>query len=103
MSTRNCAALAKKYHHVSQCGEYIRFLTAVDLQDYLGLSRAQAYKILQSGRLSRTQRELLDLKCFGLIPGWHGWRIEPGYLIDPTGYRYSAGEIQSIPLLKSMV
>lgn len=103
MSTRNFAALSKKYHHSSACGEYIRFLTAPDIQAYLGLSRSQAYKIIQTGRLSRAQRELLDFKCFGLIPGWNGWRIEPGYIVDPTGYRYTAGEIQSIPLLKSMV
>lgn len=98
----SAVALAKKTYFSSRCGEYGRFLTAADISELLGLSRASSYKLLQTGRFKSAQQELLELKLFGLIPGWHGWKIEPGAIIDPAGYRYSIGDIQSIPLLKSM-
>lgn len=101
MNTTSIAYL-QKFHFNSSCGEYWRLLTANDLTELLSVSRATAYRIMKDGRLTKVQREILELKCFGLIPGWRGWRIEPGYLIDDTGYRYSMGEIMSIPLLKSM-
>ncbi len=92
----------KKFHFHSSCGQYVEFLTPYDLMRLLSVSRATAYRIIKEKRISPVQQEMLELKCFGLIPGWSGWRIEPGHLIDPTGYRYSMGEIMSIPLLKSI-
>lgn len=92
----------KKFHFTSGCGRYVRFLTVYDLMKLLTVSRPTAYRIMQTKRMSAVQREILELKLFGLIPGWDGWRIGPGELWDPTGYRYSIGDIMSLPLLKSI-
>lgn len=95
-------AYLHKFRFVSQCGQYVRFLVAADLIELLGVSRATAYRIVQQQRISQVQRELLELKVFGLIPGWHGWQILPGELVDPYGYRYQIGEILSIPHLRAV-
>ena len=92
----------KKLHFTARSGHYTRFLTAYQLMGLLGVSKATAYKMIEKQRVSSVQRELLELKCFGLIPGWNGWRIEAGRIIDPTGYVYTIGEIQCIPLWKSI-
>lgn len=102
MTIYHMSSYQKKLAFVSACGEYTRFLTAQDLMDLLKVSRATAYRMRRDGKFNSAQREILEFKLFGLIPGWNGWRIEPGNLIDPAGYKYSMGEIQSIPLLKSM-
>jgi hypothetical protein len=102
MNSHNVVFL-KKLHFYSQCGQYVRFLTVYDLQELLSVSRATAYRMMKDGKFSAVQREILELKCFGLIPGWNGWRIGPGELFDPTGYRYSMGEIMTIPMMKSML
>lgn len=91
-----------KFHFRSRCGQYVEYLVYTDLMELLGVSRATAYRIIKDRRVSQVQQELLELKCFGLIPGWNGWRILPGELMDPQGNRYSTGEILSIPHLKSI-
>jgi hypothetical protein len=92
----------KRFKLRSRCGQYFRGLWASELIELLGVSRATAYRIIDSQHLTPIQRELLELKCFGLVPGWNGWRIEPGALIDPQGYKYKMGDILSIPHLKTI-
>jgi hypothetical protein len=92
----------KRFKLRSRCGQYFRGLWASELIELLGVSKATAYRIIDSQHLTPIQRELLELKCFGLVPGWDGWRIEPGALVDPQGHRYGIGEILSIPHLKSI-
>ena len=101
MNPQNVIQL-KKFHFKSRCGQYVRFLTVYDLMRLLTVSRPTAYRIMQTKRMSAVQREILELKLFGLIPGWDGWRIGPNELYDPTGYRYSIGDIMSLPLLRSI-
>jgi hypothetical protein len=101
MNPNNVIYLRKLHFH-SRCERYCAFLTYVDLMRLLSVSRPTAYRLMKDRRFSPVQREILELKLFGLIPGWDGWRVGPGELWDPTGYRYSIGDIMSLPLLKSI-
>ncbi|WP_027854995.1 hypothetical protein [Marinobacterium litorale] len=96
------AASMLKFRLISRCGNHARYLLASDLVELLGVSRATAYRMIAEQRLTPLQREMLELKIFGLIPGWDGWQIEPGALVDPQGYRYTVGEIMGIPYLKAL-
>lgn len=39
----------------------------------------------------------------GLDPSFRGWKIEHGEMISPEGWRFSPGEIMSMPLLRQQL
>lgn len=96
---RTNPARLQKFHFNNAYGD-TRFLTATDLTELLGVSRSTAYRIIQGRPLTKWQKELLSIKIYGEIPGWDGWQILPGELIDPSGYCYGLYGTACVPAAK---
>lgn len=63
-----------------------------------GRSRRTVQRWIRRGRITDPAAlRLLQTACFGLIlaDGWHGWRIEHGRLVGPSGDAYTAAELRA--------
>lgn len=91
----------KKKHFLlySMDEKLVERLTADDLMMH-GLPRSTAYRAIKNGYMPKHRIRNLQFRIFGDMPGWEGWKILPGKLIDPTGRIYEPTDLENLAYLQ---
>lgn len=94
---------ARKYFYLhSEDGKSYEKLNAKDLIRY-GIPRSTAYRAIERGTLPRHKHRALQLKLFGELNGWKGWRILPDRIVSPTGIELDQIDIENLIYIKKIL
>lgn len=82
------------------------FWTVAGLRGRIGVSVVTLRRWKRTGRVPRWALILLALlsgELAAIDPAFEGWLIRAGELVTPEGWRFTPGEIRSIPFLYGQV
>lgn len=92
----------KHFYLHSVDGRCYEKLTADDLMR-LEIPRSTAYRAIAKGTLPSHRLRELQLKFFGDLPGWDGWKIMTGRIISPAGIELDQIDIENLAYLKRIL
>ena len=76
------------------------------IADLIGVHVSTARKYLRSNQAPAWALQLLTIHRHGRLPTncptWSQWRGRGGYLIDPAGIAYSAGDVMSLWVVEQL-
>lgn len=90
------------FYLTSHDGRLVERMSAEDLMSY-GISKSTAYRAIKRGVLPRHRVRDLQFRVFGHLPGWDGWRIEPGRIISPNGDVFDPVDLENLAYLKRLI
>lgn len=92
----------KHFYLHSVDGRSYEKLTADDLMR-LEIPRSTAYRAISKGTLPRHRLRELQLKFFGDLPGWNGWKIMTGKIISPAGQELDQTDLENLIYIRQLI
>lgn len=89
----------KHFYLHSVDGRCYEKLTADDLMR-LEIPRSTAYRAIAKGTLPSHRLRELQLKFFGDLPGWDGWKIMAGKIVSPAGHELDQIDLENLAYLQ---